>query len=94
MKGQQEWQSQAIDVLNSLANKKDNAIILALVPTFDGKDKNVKIEDWIREIEKAHILTDMSEKRIALQCSSGTPSTYIEKNLDQTWAQMKKTLEN
>ena len=68
--------------------------ILASVPIFDGKDKNVKIEDWIREVEKAHILTDMPEKRIALQCSSGTPSTYIEKNLHETWPQMKKTLEN
>ena len=36
----------------------------------------------------------ISEKCIALQRSKGTPSKYIEKNLDQTWVQMKITLEN
>ena len=77
LKGQQEWQDQAINVMSSLATKQDNALALEGVPVFTGKDKTIKIEDWIRAVEKAALLTDQSEKRIALQKTRGTPSRYI-----------------
>ena len=73
MRGQQEWQDQAINVMSSLATKQDNAMALEAVPIFTGKDKNIKIEDWVRAVEKAALLTDLSEKRIALQKTRGTP---------------------
>ena len=94
LKGQQEWQDQAINVMSSLATKQDNALALEAVPVFTGKDKTIKIEDWIRAVEKAALLTDLSEKRIALQKTRGTPSRYIENQIDASWAAIKKTLES
>ena len=67
LKGQQEWQDHAINVMSSLATKQDNALALEAVPVFTGKDKTIKVEDWIRAVEKAALLTNLSEKRIALQ---------------------------
>ena len=94
LRGQQEWQDQAINVMSSLVTKQDNAMALEAVPIFTGKDKNIKIEDWVRAVEKAALLTDLSEKRIALQKTRGTPSRYIENQIDSSWATIKKTLEN
>ena len=94
LKGQQEWQDHAINVMSSLATKQDNALALEAVPVFTGKDKTIKIEDWIRAVEKAALLTDLSEKRIALQKTRGTPSRYIENQIDASWAVIKKTLES
>ena len=34
MKGQQEWQSQAIDILNTLASKQDNAVHSCISTNF------------------------------------------------------------
>ena len=67
IRSQHDWQVQAMDVMNALSTKQDNVEILSVVPQFTGKDKNVRIKDWIRAIEKANILTELSEKRIALQ---------------------------
>ena len=94
LRGQQEWQDQAINVMSSLATKQDNAMALEAVPIFTGKDKNIKIEDWVRAVEKAALLTDLSEKRIALQKTRGTPSRYIENQIDSSWVTIKKTLES
>ena len=94
LKGQQEWQDQAINVISSLATKQDNALALETVPVFTGKDKTIKIEDWIIAVEKAVLLTDLSEKRIALQRTRGTPSRYLENQIDESWAVIKNTLES
>ena len=94
LKGQQKWQDHAINVMSSLATKQDNALALEAVPVFTGKDKTIKIEDWIRAVEKAALLTDLSEKRIALQKTRGTPSRYTENQIDASWAVIKKTLES
>ena len=94
LKGQQEWQDHAINVMSSLATKQDNALALEAVPVFTGKDKTIKIEDWIRAVEKAALLTDLSEKGIALQKTRGTSSRYIENQIDASWDVIKKTLES
>ena len=94
LKGQQEWQDHAINVMSSLEQNNDNALALEAVPVFTGKDKMIKIEDWIRAVEKAALLTDLSKKRIALQKTRGTPSRYIENQIDASWAVIKTTLES
>ena len=90
LEGQQEWQDHAINVMSSLATKQDDTLALEAVPVFTGKDRTIKIEDWIRAVEKAALLTDLSKKRIALQKIRGTPSRYIENQIDASWAVIKK----